>query len=96
MIDLNKEAEDYIQKVDNQTGTMWSESTQEIVKVFVDFIENSKYVQSKIIQAQIDILLKYQQKLGAYEPITGVSKQQIQIGIYELKNQLKQLEDENK
>lgn len=85
MIDISKEAEEYA--TINKTYSEQSE---------LDFIAgaNSKYVQAKIIQAQIDVLLKHQQKLGGYEPITGALKQQIQIDIYELQQQLKQLENE--
>lgn len=85
MIDLSKEAEKYA--TINKTYSEQSE---------LDFIAgaNSKYVQAKAIQAQIDVLLKYQQKLGGYEPITGALKQQIEIDIYELQQQLKQLENE--
>jgi len=86
-MDLNKEAEKYGKYYKGLVGYITSK----------DFIAgaNSKYVQAKIIQAQIDLLLKYQQKLGGYDVRSGLLKQEIQLDIYELQQQLKQLEDEN-
>lgn len=86
MIDLSKEAEEFRESL--------SFPPDGIVIFAFTSGANSKYVQAKIIQAQIDVLLKYQQKLGGYEPITGALKQQIEIDIYELQQQLKQLENE--
>jgi hypothetical protein len=93
-MDLNKEAEKYLKKIDNESGTTWTEDDSDIVKVFANFVKESKYVQAKILQAQIDVLLKHQQKLGGYDMLSGLLKQEIQIDIYELQQQLKQLENE--
>ena len=90
MIDLSKEAEEYAAI----PSTLSLTTRQKIQIAYVAGATDSKYVQAKIIQAQIDVLLKHQQKLGGYEPITGALKQQIQIDIYELQQQLKQLENE--
>lgn len=95
MIDLNKEAEEYANNWEEITGLDY-EVTSPIECSKIDFIAgaNSKYVQAKIIQAQIDVLLKYQQKLGGYDVLSGLLKQEIQIDIYELQQQLKQIEND--
>jgi hypothetical protein len=85
MIDINKEAEEY------------SKSSLLNRKAAKHFIagHNSKATQAKVLQAQINILLKYQQKLGGYEPLGGALKQEIQLDIYEFQQRLKELENGN-
>lgn len=91
MIDLEKEAEEYADFSNDYIAMSFGDKFNEGSKR--DFIAgaNSKYVQAKIIQAQIDLLCKYQQKLGGYEPISGALKQDIQIDIYQLQQQLNKL-----
>jgi polyhydroxyalkanoate synthesis regulator phasin len=85
MIDLNKEAEEhwkmqYIMALDESTKPY----------IIQDFIAgaNSKYVQAKIIQAQIDVLNKTIDMFGNVNFTTTTSL------IFELRQQLKQLENE--
>jgi hypothetical protein len=95
MIDINKESEEYASyKNDNIPIEFGNEKFNESVKKHFIAGHNSKATQAKVIQGQIDILLKYQQKLGGYDILTGLLKQEIQIDIYELQQQLKQLENE--
>jgi len=97
MIDINKEAEEYGWRIKTNTFSDPVKANDLANSAIQDFVagHNSKATQAKIIQGQIDVLLKYQQKLGGYEPLTGALKQNIQLDIYELQKQLKQLEDEN-
>lgn len=102
MIDLNKEAEEYSNKiwggyvndVFKHDDIITDKTLKEITTT--DFIAgaNSKFVKQQILQAQINPLLKYQQKLGGYDALSGLLKQEIQLDIYTLQQELKQLEDE--
>jgi hypothetical protein len=96
MIDINKEAEEYADYKNDYIPIEFGNErfNKSVAKHFIAG-HNSKATQAKVIQAQIDTLLKYQQKLGGYEPLTGALKQDIQLDIYELQKQLKQLEDGN-
>ncbi len=78
MIDLNKEAEEYAKTFIYDDGT-----------TEVDFIAgaNSKHVQAKILQAQIDIL----EELKSVEE--SANTQSYRIIMSDLKKQLKQLKD---
>lgn len=109
MIDLSKEAEEYAQKV-------WGTYINDVFKhddiiidktlgeiTISDFIAgatDSKYVQAKIIQAQIDVLNKTRayfdvSKLDVYEQKHHVRFTSIIIDQMEkLQQQLKQLENE--
>jgi L1 cell adhesion molecule like protein len=85
-----KEAEEYAAI----PSTLSLTTHQKIQIAYMSGATNSKYVQAKIIQAQIDVLLKYQQKFGGYDVLSGLLKQEIQIDIYELQQQLTQLEND--
>ena len=100
MIDLSKEAEEYAQKV-------WGIYINDVFKhndiiidktlgeiTILDFIAGattSKYVQAKAIQAQIDVLQTL--ILGNNYDNTAIIFR-IKIKIFELQQQLKQLENE--
>ena len=95
MIDINKEAEEYGWRIKTNTFSDPVKANDLANSAIQDFIagHNSKATQAKVLQAQINILLKYQQKLGGYEPISGALKQEIQLDIYELQQQLEQLKN---
>jgi phosphopantetheine adenylyltransferase len=58
MIDLKKEAKEYLKYLDDKTGTTWTEDDSSIVEAFEDFAKTSKYVQSERIKAQLECLNK--------------------------------------
>jgi len=80
-MDLNKEAEEYVKNLFGKD--LEQPFKAEIYDAYSDFIAgaNSKYVQAKIIQAQMDIL-----KRTSSERWTDIFE--------ELQQQLKQLENE--
>jgi hypothetical protein len=84
MIDLSKEAEEYRKK------WLFLKSGNTINDTFIAGA-NSKYVQAKIIQAQIDVLQTL--ILGNNNDNTAIIFR-IKIKIFELQQQLKQLENE--
>jgi hypothetical protein len=88
MINLNKEAEER----GIQFYTREPEQLSRFNAVVCDFIAgaNSKYVQAKIIQAQIDVL-KSIRTVGFEEAFVCL---EIYNKVNELQQQLKQLEDE--
>jgi hypothetical protein len=86
-MDLNKEAEKYLKKIDNESGTTWTEDDSDIVKVFANFVKESKYVQAKILQAQIDVLKEIDNNC-----FNGSNT--CKVKIQKLQQQLKQLENE--
>jgi hypothetical protein len=89
-MDLNKEAEEYLKKIDNESGTTWTEDDSDIVKAFVNFVEESKYVQAKILQAQIDVLNNHIE----HPTKPGYKRYDVLNSIKKLEQQLKQLTDE--
>jgi hypothetical protein len=80
MIDLSKEAEEYRKK------WLFLKSGNTINDTFIAGA-NSKYVQAKAIQAQIDVLEPYLE----WNPEVAFS---VQTDINRLQKQLKQLENE--
>jgi hypothetical protein len=91
-MDLNKEAEEYLNRIDEETNTTWSESNEDIVKAFVDFTTNSKGVQAKIIQAQIEENESILRMLKLHG--NGRNRLPVIARISELQVQLKELENE--
>jgi hypothetical protein len=89
MIDINKEAHSAVNNFYSENDLLERIAFK---RGYTECFENSKATQAKVIQAQIDVLLKYQQKLGGYDLLSGLLKQEIQIDIYKLQQQLKQLE----
>jgi CRISPR/Cas system type I-B associated protein Csh2 (Cas7 group RAMP superfamily) len=89
MIDVNKEAEEYAKDLIESKSAQPHESTW-VSSIFISG-HNSKATQAKVIQGQIDVLLKYQQKLGGYDVLSGLLKQEIEINIYELRQKLLKL-----
>jgi hypothetical protein len=85
MIDLNKEAEKYAAI----PCTLALTASQKIQIAYMSGATNSKYVQAKIIQAQIDVL----KSIGTIHDETCMS-QKVTNKIKELQQQLKQLENE--
>jgi len=92
MIDLNKEAREYVK---NQLKGIVDKTSK--FKCVNDFIAgaNSKYVQAKIIQAQIDVLKKIRSKMSMFE-ISNMENtlDNLYYKEKEFKQQLKQLENE--
>jgi hypothetical protein len=90
MIDINKEAEEYveIQKMEGFDNQMRRETFTRgsLNKAFIDGA-NSKHVQAKIIQAQIDVLREIDNKCFG-------GSNTCKAKIEKLQQQLKQLEDE--
>jgi hypothetical protein len=82
-IDLNKEAEEYAKTFIYDDGT-----------TEVDFIAgaNSKHVQAKVLQAQIDVLKNIKIAISDKNPFTLYN---VAHKIHELQQQLKQLENGN-
>lgn len=98
MINLNKEAEEFSR---NFTTGKSEETPQEyITDMLVSFTNNSKNIQAKIIQAQIDVLEKTRtffdvSKLNVYEQKHHIRFTSIIIDqMKQLQQQLKQLQDE--
>ena len=83
MIDLNKEAEEHAKKIVESKKHLDLDLDTEIWisgASFCSFQEgaNSKYVQAKIIQAQIDLLNSLNSKLQAkYEILTNMQQEYI-------------------
>jgi hypothetical protein len=86
MIDLNKEAEKYAAI----PCTLALTASQKIQIAYMSGATNSKYVQAKIIQAQIDVL-KSIRTVGFEEAFVCL---EIYNKVKELQQQLKQLENE--
>jgi len=84
-MDLNKEAEKYCQS--SKFESEFGHGMREVKEAFKAGA-NSKYVQAKILQAQIDVLNKTIDIFGSvnFTTITGLR--------FELKQQLNQLENE--
>jgi hypothetical protein len=91
-IDINKEAEKYINNIDEEFGTMWTEDKEELIEKIVYFANNSKSTQSKVLQAQIEEnnSILEMLKIHGNERCVFVVKDRIE----ELQQKLKRLEDE--
>ncbi len=87
MIDIRKEAKKYCQspKFESEFGHGMSQ----VNEAYIAGATTSKYVQAKIIQAQIDVL----KSIGTIHDETCMS-QRVTNKIKELQQQLKQLENE--
>jgi hypothetical protein len=78
-MDLNKEAEEFL-KSNNVVGM-----TELICPIIIEFATNSKYVQAKVLQTQIDYI---------ENEMLGINYEIRKVYIDELKEQLKELENE--
>jgi hypothetical protein len=95
-INLQKEAEEYAKNTadyshkDDSGDKVYYDYY--IEKALVDFVINSKHVQAKVLQAQIDVLKNIKIAISDKNPFTLYN---VAHKIHELQQQLKQLENGN-
>jgi hypothetical protein len=85
MIDINKEAEEFL-----QSKGLNGQQNRTISDWIIEFVSNSKVTQVKVIQAQIDLCNRALSWSNEVDPTSDY----IEKELIALQQQLKQLEDE--